>query len=184
MFGTGQREEAMLYYLYIASDGKVSYSEEKLFDEICRELNLDEEEKQEAITECKKLIRDPREAFDVIIREKLDERVGQGWLGLKDESSLARILWNLVNLGYADTYYSYEEKRIVNHFIEKWSVKQEVYQEIVDTADTILALTKQKEWVSSTFAKGSIREEKEKIIDSEISTMLSDIKLTIEELTM
>lgn len=184
MFELGQKEEAMLYYLYMASDGDVSYSEEKLFDEICKELKIDEEDKQEAIAECKKLITDPREAFDVIIREKLDEQVGQGWFGLKDESSLARILWNLINLGYADTYYSYEEKRIVNHFIEKWSIKQEVYQEIVDTAETILALRKQREWVISAFTKGSIREEKEKKIDAEITMMLSDIELTIEELTM
>lgn len=185
MFGTGQKEEAMLYYLYMMSDGEVSYSEEKLFNEICKELNLSEEDKQLAVVRCKEIAKDPKATLDVIMSEKIDEQVGRAWLGLKkDTSSLAKIIWNLVNLGYADTYYSEEEKRIVKHLLEKWEVSPEVYQEMVDTADTILALTKQKEWVISKFPKGRERDEKEKKIDTEINTMLSDIKLTIEELTM
>ena len=55
---------------------------------------------------------------------------------------------------------------------------------MVDIADTMLALTKQKEWIVSTFDKGSLRDEKEKKIDSEIGKMLTDIRLTIDELTM
>lgn len=184
MFGTGQKEEAMLYYLYMMSDGEASYSEKKIFNHICKELGLDEADKQSAILRCKEIAKDPEVASDAIMSEKLDEQVGQGWFGLKDASTLARIIWNLVNLGYADTYYSEEEKKIVNHLLEKWKVNNEVYQEMVDTADTMLALTKQKEWVISTFPKGSERDKREKKIDSEINTMLSDIKLTIEELTM
>ena len=184
MFKTGQKEEAMLYYLYMMSDGEVSYSEEKLFDEICKELKLDEEDKQFAITRCKEIAKDPKAVLDVIMSEKLDEQVGQRLFGLKDASTLARIIWNLVNLGYADTHYSDEEKKIVNYLLEKWSINKEVYQEMVDISDTMRALAKQKEWVISTFAKGSTRDEKEKKIDSEINTMFSDIKLTIEELTM
>lgn len=184
MFSSGQKKEVMLYYLYMLSDGEISYSEEKQFNEICKELHLSEEDKQSAIARCKEVAKNPKAALDVIVNEKIDEQVGQGWFGLKDASTLARIMWNLVNLGYADTYYSEEEKKIVKHLIKKWEVDPEVYQEMVDTADTMLALTKQKEWVISKFPRGSERDEKEKKIDSEINTMLSDIKLTIEELTM
>ena len=184
MFGTGKKEEAILYYLYMMSDGEVSYSEEKLFNEICKELELDEDDKHFVIDKCREIAKNPKAAFNVIMSERFDEQVGQGWSGLKDASTLARILWNLVNLVYADTYYSQEEKKIVNYLIEKWNIDKEVYQEMVDTSDTMLALIKQKEWVVATFARGSTRDEKEKKIDSEINTMLSDIKLTIEELTM
>ena len=190
MFGTEQKEEAMLYYLYMMSDGEFSYSEEKLFDEICKELKLDEEDKQFVITRCREMAKgremakDPEAALDIIVSEKLDEQVGQRWSGLKDASTLARIIWNLVNLGYADTHYSDEEKKIVSYLLEKWSINKEVYQEMVDTSETIRALMKQKEWIISTFAEGSTRDEKRKKIDSEINTMFSDIKLTIEELTM
>ena len=184
MSGTGQKEEAMLYYLYMMSDGEVSYSEEKLFVQICKEMNVNEEDKQAVIDRCKEIANDPKTAFDIIKCEKIDDQVGHDGSGLKDASTLARIIWNLVNLGYADEYYSEDEKKIVNHLIEKWEIKPEVYQEMVDTADTMLALTKQKEWVVSTFDKGKIRDEKEKKIDSEIEMMLSDIKLTIDELKM
>ena len=189
MFERGKIEEAMLYYLYMMSDGEVSYSEEKLFAEICSEMNVNEEEKQAAIGRCKEIAKNPKAAFDVIVSEKLDDQIRKGLFYdvfhiNKDMSTLTRIIWNLINLGYADAYYSEDEKRIVNHLIEKWGIKPEVYQEMVDTADAMLALTKQKEWVVLTFDKGSLRDEKERKIDLEIGAMLSDIKLTIDELTM
>lgn len=184
MLGRMKKEEAMLYYLYMLSDGEISYSEEKLFNEICKELNLNEEVKQSVIARCKEIAQDPKVAFDVIMNEKIDEQVFRDLVGLNHASSRARIIWNLVNLGYADTCYSEEEQKIVKHLLAKWRVNSEVYQEMVDTADTMLALTKQKEWVISTFPKGSERDEKTKKIDSQINTMLSDIKLTIKELTM
>ena len=34
MFGSDCKGEAVLYYLYMMADGEVSYSEEKIFDEI------------------------------------------------------------------------------------------------------------------------------------------------------
>ena len=55
---------------------------------------------------------------------------------------------------------------------------------IMPEASTILALTKQKEWVVSTYSRGSLRDKKEKDIDSEIEQLLGDVKLTIEELKM
>ena len=77
MFGVGQKEEAMLYCLYMMSDGEVSYSEEKLFSEICKELYLSEEDERSALAECKEVLRDPKAALDVIINEKIDEKIGK-----------------------------------------------------------------------------------------------------------
>lgn len=184
MSGTGKKGEAMLYYLYMISDGEVSYNEEKMFDEICKELRLNEEEKKAVVNKCKEKALCSKSSFDAIMIEKLDEQVGKSLFGFKNASSLARIIWNLINLGYADTCFSGEEKKIVEYLIKKWNVKQEVYGEMINTADTMLALTKQKEWLMSTYEKGSIRDKKEKKIDFEIATMLSDIKTTIEELTI
>ena len=145
MFGKGQMNEAMLYYLYMMSDGEVSYSEEKRFNEICRDLNLNEDDKQAVVEKCEKVVKDSENVLDKLVNEKIDEQVGHDLFGQKDASTLARIVWNLINLGHADTYYSDEEKKIVKHLLEKWEINPEVYQEMVDTADTMLALTKQKE---------------------------------------
>lgn len=184
MFGTNRNEEAMLYYLYMMADGEVSYSEEKIFDTICNELNIDNDEKNSVIEKCKGLVEGTENVFSIIVREKIDDQVGQGWFGLRNASSIARIVWNLINLGFADSNYSDEEKRIVNYLVDKWSVDSAVYQELVDTADTMLALTKQKEWIALTFPKGSIRDKREKDVDVEVMQLLDDVKLTIEEITM
>lgn len=183
MFGSN-RNEATLYYLYMMADGAVSHGEETIFDEICKELSIDYYAKLSVIDKCKDLAAGKTDVFSIVIREKIDEQVGQGGFGLRNASSLARVIWNLINLGYADSCYSGEEKQIVRYLVDKWSVNTEVYQALVDTADTMLALTRQKEWIASTFSTGSIRDEKEKKVDSEIKQLLEDVKLTIQELTM
>lgn len=179
-----RKEEATLYYLYMMADGEVSYSEEKLFDEICRELEVDTDTKNLVIKNCKELTAGTTNMFSIIIREKIDEQAGQNWFGLRNLSSRARIIWNLINLGHADACYSKEEEKIVNYLIDKWDISTEVYQEFVDIADTMLALTKHKEWIQKTFHKGSARDKKEKEVDTEMKQLTDDVKLTIKEITM
>lgn len=176
--------EAILYYLFMMSDGEVSSSEEWIFGEICRELKIEQSNKDKIIDECKKLETESTKIYDCIIREKIDEKVQQDWLGTKDPSSLARIIWNLVNLGYADKNYSDNEREIVDFLIARWNINKEIYQEMVDTADTILDLIKQKKWICSTIQNNYERNFKSERIDVEIEKMISDIKLSCEELTM
>lgn len=185
MFGTNNNEEAILYYLYMMADGEVTYSEEKIFDKICEELRIDAETKKEVVQKSVQLASDSKEIFDCIIKERIDAQVEQNLFGVKkDESNLARIIWNLINLGYADSDYSEEEKKIVNYLITRWSVKEEVYQEFIDTAETLLALEQHKEWIVQTVPRGCVRDNKEKDVDSEMQMLLNDVKLTIDELTM
>lgn len=185
---TVKENEAALYYLYMMSDGKITHNEEIMFDRICDELELPEEYKQSAITRCKEITSDGSEIFEVIKRERIDEKTGNifdlGWTFYSNESSQARVIWNLIDLGYADRFYSDEEKQIVNYFIQKWDIKEDVVAEMLDTAETMLALIKQKEWVYATFKEDQECDERIKKIDSEIDRMYADIKLTIKELTM
>ena len=184
MFEENKNVEASLYYLYMMADGEIANSEKKIFNTICKELDIDNDTKKIIIKKCKELADGNSDMLNVIVSEKIDEQVRENWFGIQDLSRDARIIWNLVNLGYADNVYSKEEQKIIKYLVEKWSVNLEVYQEFVDIADTMLALVKQKEWVLSTFAKGSERNKKEKMIKLEIERLLSDVNLTIEELTM
>jgi len=184
MFEENKDKEASLYYLYMMADNEITYSEEKIFDSICKELNIDYDIKKTIIDRCKELVDRNSDMFSIIKSEKLDEQSGQNWFGLRSLSKDARIIWNLINLGYADTVYSEEEKRISKYLADKWSVNAEVFQEFIDIADTMLALVKQKEWIQSTFMKGIELDKREKRIDMEIEQLLSDVNLTIEELTM
>lgn len=184
MFGRNSKEEAMLYYLYMMADGDVSYNEEKLFDSICNELSLGNESKMDIIEKCKERGKESSDIFSIIIQDKVEEGAGNSWMGLRNSSHLARVIWNLVNLGYADSFYSDEEKKIVKYLVDKWSVKTEILQEFIDIDDTILALTKQKEWILTTFNKGTERDKREKKVDSQIAQMFEDVKITISEITM
>lgn len=184
MFGNSRKKEATLYYLYMMADGEVSHKEERIFHTICNELDLTEADQNSIIETCKELTAGTDPIFRVMVREKMDEQMCEGWFGLKGVSGLARIVWNLVNLGFADSEFSREEKEIVHYLVDKWSIDLEVYQEFLDTADTMLALTKQKEWLLSTFEKDSTRDKREKDVDDKIMQLLKDVKLTIKELTM
>lgn len=184
MLESEKRAEATLYYLYMMSDGKVTYDEEILFDEICKELQVTEEMKRNIISDCKVKARGEHEIFLTIIRDKIDEIAGKSWGRLKDKSSLAKIIWNLVNLGYADKDFSTNERKIVEYLINKWSIPKEIYIEFVDIAETILSLIQEKEWIRKTFALGSERDKKEQNIEKDIKKLKKDVDLTIEELTM
>ncbi len=178
------RKEAMLYYLFMMADGDISYNEEKNFNKICEELEIDEIEKQSIAESCLKLVQGSKTVLDVIKDRELEKQLGQvgsSIFNYKDAVSNARIIWNLVNLGYADKCYSEEEKRIVCYFIEKWDFDKEVYQEMIDTSETILALTNQKTWAITTLNESEAIEKKKKSIEDEIGKLFSDIQVTIEE---
>ena len=185
MFGDTKREEAKLYYLYMLADGNAANSERKIFDSICNELNVESDMKKEIIDECNMIVAENTSILDAITTEELDEKIKQGWLfELRSDSTRARIIWNMVNLGYADSEYSMEEKEIVNYLLDKWSVNEEVYQEFIDTEETIASLYKYKEWIAATFPQGDVRGKKEADVENEVRMLLEDVQLTIKELTM
>lgn len=175
------KDEARLYYLYMRADGHVSNDEEKAFGDICKKLRIKAEDQKEIISECEELVKDSTEVLEVIIREKIDKKAKR-WIVSKSAYSLLKIIWNLINLGYADKVYSENKKEIVDYLVRKWNVKEEIYQEMLDTANTIQALRKQKEWIDKVIQNDYERDDKIKRIDVEIEKMLSDLKLTIDEI--
>lgn len=176
--------EILLYYLYMIADDNISYSEEKMFDQICNELNVSIDEKKAVINSCGELYNTKADIFDIIIQEKIYEKVRMNYDSQIEISSLIRIIWNLINLGYADSFYSSQEKRIVKFLVTQWDIPLEVYYEFIDIAETIRALTNQKDWVVSTFPKGIIRDKKERKIDNEIQNLLNGVMLIIQEIVM
>ena len=174
-----QIEEAGLYYLFMMSDGKLSDNEERIFDDICKKMEMSENEKQAVISHCREVSRNFKSIAAVIARERLDDD-----LRVLNKSARTIIVWNLVNLGYADDCYSDEEKNIVGYLVKEWNIPEAVYREMVDVADTMLALSKQRDWLIATYSEGNARDKKEKEIEAEIESLVSDVKVTIEEQTM
>ena len=187
LFNQSTDKEAMLYYLFMAADGEISYSEKKLFDEICKQIHLSEDVKKEVESKCKQLISTDSNVMNIIKEQKLDEELKSNSAMLffgRSKTEQAKTIWNLVNIGYADKHYSQEEKDIVNYFVDVLGVSKELFQEMIDTADTILALTKEKDWVASKYPAGKEKDTKDKELDKEIDKCFKNIKLSIEEIRM
>ena len=172
--------EPGLYYFYMMADGEVSSEEKKVFRKICRELEFDSDRKKSLMKMCERLVDEEPDVLEIITEAEIDEKAGKRmWMG--NHSSRERIIWNLINLGYSDSSYSEEEKKIVNYLVDKWSIDNEIYQEFIDTAETMLALTQQKEWIISTFPDGALQDEKKKKVDRALKQLQSDIKVTLAE---
>lgn len=93
----------------------------------------------------------------------------------------ASILWNLINLGYADIKYTYEEREIVDFLRNHWKITEDLYQEMIDVAETCLALEEHKKWVES-LEDSSYKDEKMKQIKKDIKSAQDGIKITLAEL--
>lgn len=184
MFWKNKEKEASLYYLYMMADGDVSSSEKKIFKQLCKDLDISSDSRKEITSNCKALGKGESDIFSVIVREKIDDDVRKSLFGEQNKSSLARIIWNMINLGYADLVYSDREKMIVNYLVDRWSLDKEMVQEMLDTADTMLALTKQKDWITVTFSDEAEQKKRIKAANGKIKMLHNDVKLTIEELAM
>ncbi len=188
MWYTPERTEALLYYLYMMCDGEITCDEEIIFESICKKLHLIRRDIEVIIEESERLTKRSKSIINIIKCEQLVEKTCD--IGMAKyakvtsartaaKSKQAMVIWNLVNIGYADESYSEEEKEIVNYVIKKCKFDGVIFQEIIDTAETISDLTKQKEWLLSNKRRGKGRDEKDKEIDSEIESILDDLKLTI-----
>lgn len=103
-----------------------------------------------------------------------------GWFAFSDEDKLFSI-WTMISLGYPDNEYSENEKRIVNHLVEKWSIDSSTVSAMIDTVETMLALEKKKLWAKSTSMSD---DDINRIIadaDADIKRLFHTIEVTISE---
>ena len=145
------RGQAKLYYLYMMSDGNVSDNEKKRFNSICKELSLDADDKKRIIEECREISTEEGLNCIEVLEKNAEDPYMYGILDIDldkyvSDEDKASILWNLINLGYADTYFTSDEREVVDFLREYWEMSDSLYQEMIDVAETCLALEKHKKW--------------------------------------
>ena len=197
-----KEDEAKLYYLYMMADGKVSQEEKKIFQRICMGFEIKADDRHAIIKEYEDLMEYEDLVFEaieklgeglVVVKEieiespaflggNMSSTINPQWKAYVDVKRSARMIWNLVNIGYADSVYSPAEKKIVNYLVEKLEVKPEVYKEFIDIADTMLALNKQRQWIQMTYTQENVIAKKENQIDQEMKLLADQVELTIQEL--
>ena len=56
-----------------------------------------------------------------------------------------RILWNVVNLAFTDAELAPSEKRIIDFLAKQFEIPQEIYDDMFDVAQTMLALVNEEQ---------------------------------------
>lgn len=180
---TRKKVQFKMYALFLLADGQWRQEEEKLLNTISKEMNLDADIKKETITYCQSLGITTGDHSDMVIQE-IDRTlsVGGPFFTLHHNTCVqAETIWTLINLGYADQDYSAAEKKVVQHLIDKWGIKQEMISEFIDTAETILLLTKQIEWLKSVGLPYEETKKRLETVEQQIQLMFDNIQATISE---
>ena len=177
-----QLDEAKIFYLFMKVDGNIAPEEDERFKTILKEMNATESEKDQIIKVLETVNLSPYSdnSFEVCI--KISEIVNNYYSHLdKNKKEQYFTVWTLINLGYADKEYTAPEKRVVDFLIEKWKIEPTVAAEMVDTAETMLALTKEKEWVKTTSKSFDQISAVIKKIDEDIKRMFNNMATTVSE---
>ena len=180
---TRKKVQFKMYALFLLADGQWRQEEENLLNTISKEMSLDTDIKKETITYCQSLGITTGDHSDMVIQE-IDRAlsVGGPFFTLHHNTCVqAETIWTLINLGYADQDYSAAEKKVVQHLVDKWEIKQEMISEFVDTAETILLLTKQIEWLKSVGLSYEETKRRLETVEQQIQLMFDNIQATISE---
>lgn len=177
-------------FLFMHADGESSPSEMKYLNDILAKNNLSKESLQDFQDFCRQMTLkmssgNPKTVIseiDRLLEEDDSDRV-YSMFGLIDEikAMQAQTIWTLINLGYADSEYSEQEKQVVNHLIERWEMDPILVAEFNDTADTILALTLQKQWVQNTSKPYADIDNIIQELDRNITSMFANVETSISE---
>lgn len=185
-------EEAILYYLFMMADGEISSEEEELFYALCEELEMKDYKRK-----YKKLKRyvenydlqfededyyedEEDEAYDKekpilsIIKRELS------FSNYLESSDYAKIIWNLISLGYSDGNYSEKEKEIVQYFVNQFEIEDAIYRELIDIAETIQSVENRYQW--SLSESNQSKKASETLRDVELNKLMNDFNLVLEEL--
>lgn len=102
------------------------------------------------------------------------------WFMFDDKDKLSSI-WTMIAFGYADTEYSENEKRIVNHLVKKWEIDSAIVSVMTDTAETMLALENKKRWAESTSMSYNDVNRIIADVDADIKRLYHTVNVTISE---
>lgn len=188
-FEQDKLKQLKIYYLFMHADGESSPAEKRYLNEILSKSELSEESAQEFQAFCgERALALSTETPETIIK-KIDDILGEKRTGFfwpfkaldRDKTLQAQTIWTLINLGYADSEYSEAEKQVVNHLIQRWNTNPVLVAEFNDTADTILALTLQKEWVQKSNRQPADISRIIQELDRSIASMLANVEISISE---
>lgn len=189
-FEAGKLQQLKICFLFMHADGESSPSETKYLNNIVSKGNLSKESLQEFQAFCGQMTLKMSTGNSKTVISEIDELLGEKRSGLLSfafgsidgsKTMQAQTIWTLINLGYADSEYSEPEKQVVDHLIKRWEMDQILVAEFNDTANTILALTLQKQWVQNTSKPYTDINNIIQELDRNIASMFANVETSISE---
>ena len=183
-----------IYSLYVLVDGKWSSQTKENLDEIAKKLNIDQKDANEIYGDSRAEVWSSVSdvnlsddfSFEVIL--KIDDAIRDGafWMNSATDSrdyksKQADVLLNMIMLGYDDGKYSNPEKKVVEHLSIRWKINPIILAEFVDTAETLMMLERQKEWLKTTRQPYDEISRQLEIVDQNIKEMLKNAQTTVSE---
>ena len=116
----GESFKLKIYYLFMLADGRCSDGENDKFDKICQTMKADDKDKQEVIDYCNKAISVFSDDNSAMVTAEISNLLS-AYGSFLEKSDEAEVIWNLINLAYADGEYSEPEKRVVTFLKNCWN---------------------------------------------------------------
>lgn len=177
-----------IYYLYMLVDGACTENELTRFHEICDAMEVTDDIKKEVIDYGNSIIDDEESNREGAVIRTINELLSESGMNSysayslnHDKKTQAKVIWTFINLGYSDNEYSKSEKTVVSYFAYTWEVENTIIKEMLDTAETILVLIRQKEWLKTTNKPYDVIHSGIANIDNKIGQLFGNIEIVISE---
>ena len=142
-----------VFYYLIAIDGEISKDELEKFDEIGKEIDLDNyfSYKESLIEECSNKIRgikDIDDYYDILI-ENVDRALYDN--SAEDKNIPSRLLiWNMLVIAFSNGEYAGIERKLIRHTVRVVNVEENVFLQMEQLVKTSVSVEKELEWIKQT----------------------------------
>lgn len=182
-----KEEQLKIFNLFLMADGRIAAGEKEKLNAIYDAMKVEQREREKIEKDCEevlyealhvdgtddnaehiiRIIKKPYSFFHIGLDEKRSEQVNT--------------IWNLINLGYSDNNYSVPEKKIVDALSEFWLIDKKVVEELEDSAETLVTLYSQREWIKTTNKSYDEIHRFIENIENDINQVSRNIELAIKE---
>lgn len=180
-----QKTQLKIYAMFMLADGESSNEEKEQLNSIYTGMNVDIATRREVLSFCKELpiFKGMDNSFLIIQQLSVLLSKSYNFTEQLNHNKIMQLetIWTLINLGYSDREFSEPEKKIIVYLAQKWGIKESILQEFIDTADTLLVLTNQKERLQRLTLPYWKNKDKISAVDENIQLMFENIKTTISE---
>ena len=179
-----------IYYLLMMVDGECTKKEMQKFTAICKSCRISENDQKAAIVYCEGNVSDDCVQRIVTLNAELknvtDSLQNDALIKFCDfpddlQPLYLSILWNLIDLGYADGNFSREEQAVVETLAEAWKAPKDTLAELYDIAETVQLLCRKLAFLQQANLPEEDYLEVKKKLDHEITSQYKSIRSLLNE---